>query len=121
MEAMTICSKKFGFILASMALAGSAVAASGELVKGKLVDGGGGDDMGVTILSDQGKKINAYCAGQCGDWFVAAADGEYMTLNPKLKGKAVTATIATERNAGRVAGPGDDERFKFIKRITLAK
>lgn len=118
---MTRYSKKCALILAGLAFAGSAAAAPGELVKGKLIDGGGGDDMGVTILSEQGKKINAYCAGQCGDWFVAAADGEYMTLNPKLKGKAVTATIATERNAGRVAGPGDDERFKFIKSITLAK
>lgn len=118
---MTLQSKKIEFILASLAFAGSAVAAPGELVKGKLVDGGGGDDMSVTILSDQGKKISAYCSTRCGDWFVEASDGEYMTLNPKLKGKAVTATIATERNAGRVAGPGDDERFKFIKSITLAK
>jgi hypothetical protein len=116
--------KKFDFILvglASLVFALNVSAAPLELVKGKLVDGGGGDDMSVTILSGQGRKINAYCAGQCGDWFVAAGDGEYMTLKPKLKGKAVTATIATERNAGRVAGPDDDERFKFIKSITLAK
>jgi len=118
---MTIYAMKSVFILAGLAFAGSVLAAPGELVKGKLVDGGGGDDMSVTILSEQGRKINAYCNTKCGDWFVAASDGEYMTLNPKLKGKAVTATIATERNAGRVAGPGDDERFKFIKSITLAK
>jgi len=114
-------SKKFLFILASLAFAGSAAAAPGQLVKGKLVDGGGGDDMSVTILSDQGRKIQAYCAGQCGDWFVEAGGGEYSTLNPKLKGKPVSATIATERNAGRVAGPSDDERFQFIKSITLGK
>ncbi len=115
-------SNNFLFILASLAIAGSAAAAApSQLVKGKLVDGGGGDDMSVTILSDQGKKIQAYCAGQCGDWFVEAAEGEYSTLNPKLKGKPVIATIATERNAGRVAGPGDDERFQFIKRIAIGK
>ncbi|KQV53725.1 MULTISPECIES: hypothetical protein [unclassified Duganella] len=91
------------------------------LVKGKLVDGGGNDDMSVTILSEQGKKIRAYCVGQCGDWFVEAAGGEYQALNPKLKGKPVTATIATERNAGRIAGPGDDERFKFVKSIAFIK
>lgn len=118
---MTIYSNKFACVLASLAFAGSALAAPGELVKGKLVDGGGGDDMSVTILSEQGKKIRAYCSGKCGEWFVEAGGGEYMTLDPKLKGKAVTATIATERNAGRVAGPGDDERFKFIKSISFTK
>ncbi|MGW8394516.1 hypothetical protein [Pseudoduganella sp. HUAS MS19] len=118
---MTMFPKKFVIILAGLALAGSAAAAPGQQVKGKLVDGGGGDDMSVTILSAQGKEIRAYCAGQCGDWFVEAGEGEYMTLNPKLKGKAVSATIATERNAGRVAGPGDDERFQFIKSIAFSK
>lgn len=114
-------SMKLAFTLASLAVALNAGAAPGELVKGKLVGGGGNDDVSVTILSDQGKKIEAYCVGKCGDWFVEAGEDESVKLNPKLKGKPVTATIATERNAGRIAGPDDDERFQFIKSISLGK
>ncbi len=113
--------RKCALILASLAFALDASAAPVELVKGKLVGGGGSDDVSVTILSEQGKKIEAYCVGKCGDWFVDAGEGESVKLNPKLKGKPVSATIATERNAGRIAGPDDNERFQFIKSITLGR
>ncbi len=35
--------------------------------------------------------------------------------------KKVQADIKLEKNAGRVAGPSDDESFYFIKHIKLLK
>ncbi|SFF54655.1 hypothetical protein SAMN05518865_101393 [Duganella sp. CF458] len=47
--------------------------------------------------------------------------GKLVDGGGKLKGKPVSATIATGRNAGRIAGPDDDERVQFIQSISFSK
>lgn len=90
-----------------------------QSITGVLIFGGGIDDNSVTIQTDDGNEINAYCDGKCGDWFVDDIEGNTggTILDESLKGKKVSAVIATETSNGRIAGPGDDEEFVFVKEI----
>ena len=86
-----------------------------ELVKGKLVGGGGIDNYFLRIRLDDGKVIHAYCTTRCGDWFTDPDKNDVVKLKPGLRGKQVSARIVTERNGGRIAGPGEDDSLEFIK------
>ena len=44
-----------------------------------------------------------------------------VSLRKDLVGRRVTVEVAIERNAGRIAGPGDGERIPFVKHIKLLK
>lgn len=90
-----------------------------ELVKGRLVGGGGLDNYSLRIRPDHGPVIEAYCTNHCGDWFTAPDKNDVVKLKSKLFGKQVSVRVATERNNGRLAGPGDDEYLVFIKSATL--
>ena len=127
--------KMFVVILASLAgqaLAGNAAAESCDakigrycppgpstLVKGRLVGGGGLDNYSLRIRPDHGPVINAYCTTHCGGWFTEPDRNDVVKLKRSLFGKAITARIATERNNGRLAGPGDDDMEVFIKSATI--
>jgi len=89
------------------------------LVKGRLVGGGGIDSHSLRIRPDHGPVIEAYCTTHCGDWFTEPDRNEVVKLKRSLFGKAITARVATERNNGRLAGPGDDDMEVFIKSATI--
>ncbi|WP_426164939.1 hypothetical protein [Pseudoduganella sp. R-34] len=90
-----------------------------ELVKGKLVGGGGLDNYSLKIRTENGKEIQAYCTTHCGDWFTEPDKDDVVSLKPSLRGKPVSARIATERNNGRIAGPDDADRLVFIKSAAI--
>lgn len=92
-----------------------------KTIEGVLLSGGGIDDNSVTIQTDDGVNINAYCISECGGWFVDDLEGNTggQILEESLKGKKISAVIATEASNGRIAGPSDDEEFTFIKEIEL--
>lgn len=93
-----------------------------QTLTGKLLDGGGIDDLSVTVRAADGKEVQAYCDGKCGDWFEDSTDGsDGQSLSKSFKGKMVTLSIVTERNGDRIAGPGEDEALVFIKSAELVK
>ncbi|PQO95195.1 hypothetical protein C5614_18055 [Massilia phosphatilytica] len=89
--------------------------------RGYLFHGGGIDDRFVTVLTDQGDRIFAYCIRQCDDLFSEPDDHDAITLREDLVGKRVAVQVAVERNADRIAGPGNDERIPLVKHIKLLK
>lgn len=102
-------------LLAALAPA-TAPAAS---ITGTLVAGGGVDDMTIVVRAADGKKVEAYCATQCGDWFVAEPESDVFVLKQAFKGKRIALDYATEANGDRIAGPGPDDRLLFVKRVRL--
>ncbi|XLZ69572.1 hypothetical protein ABT364_24025 [Massilia sp. SR12] len=93
---------------------------SNALVTGHVLAGGGTQHRFLTIRLDRRHQFNAYCGTHCGNWFIPAGAGAAVKLNPKLAGKPIVATIATERNAGRIAGAREQERLHFILRASIA-
>ncbi len=89
--------------------------------QGYLFGGGGIDDYQVTVLTDKGERIHAYCAQLCDDLFSEPDDHDVVTLRKDLVGRRVAVEVAIERNAGRIAGPGDGERIALVKHIKLLK
>lgn len=88
---------------------------------GRLESAAGIDDVAVTVRTNAGGAVHAYCDGQCkDDWFAADKDGA-MSLKPSMRGRKVVIDVATEHNNGRIAGPGADEKLLFVKRIRLQK
>ncbi len=85
------------------------------------MDGGGVDDLSLMLKNVQGKTIHAYCDQKCGKWFDPDEEIDGQTLKKQYFEKKVQADIKLEKNAGRVAGPSDDESFYFIKHIKLLK
>lgn len=89
-------------------------------VTGVLLSGGGVDDWRIVVLTEGGRRIQAYCDGHCGaDWFVADQD-DVATLRSSLQGRRVTLTVAIEPNRSRVAGAGDDDKLAFVKALKLS-
>lgn len=97
---------------------GIALAAS---LSGTLTGGGGIDDLRVIVRSASGQQIEAYCDGQCGDWFDEDKETEGSRLKKKLLGKQVLLDYRKEPNRDRVAGPGPNDRLDFVKKIELLK
>lgn len=91
-----------------------------ETLQGALIAGGGIDDYTVTVLVNDGRRFTAYCDGKCGSWFIAEDEGE-ATLLPNMVGKNVKATVASEANKDRIAGPAEDDELIFVKKIALVK
>lgn len=81
--------------------------------------GGGGDDAFVTVLSEDGRRLQAYCLQQCGALFEDGAEGETLRLREALVGKPVQIRLAVEGNGGRVAGADGAERLVFVKRLRV--
>lgn len=92
---------------------------SNALVTGRLLAGGGTQQRFLTIRLDRRHQFTAYCGTHCGHWFVPAEAGAEVKLNPKLAGKPIVATIATERNASRIASAREQERLHFIQRARI--
>ena len=89
--------------------------------QGRLVKGGGTDAVSVTVMTDKGEQIFAYCGQHCGDLFSEPDKYDVVTLRKKLIGKRVAIDVTVERNRGRIPGPDDDETIPLVKRITLLK
>jgi hypothetical protein len=89
--------------------------------QGYLYSGGGIDDRFITVLTEQGERITAYCIEQCGGLFGAPDENDAVALRRDQVGRRVAVEVTIERNAGRIAGPGRDERIFLVKRIKLLK
>jgi hypothetical protein len=89
--------------------------------QGYLFSGGGSDANQVTVLTDKGERIHAYCSQLCDDLFSEPDDHDVVALRENLVGRRVTVEVAIERNAGRIPGPGDGDRIPLVKHIRLLK
>jgi hypothetical protein len=105
-------------MLLLLALPQAAMAAS---VTGELIDGGGYDDLLITVQTSNGRKISAYCDQKCGDWFYnIKGQGDFIALLKRsVKGKTVHMEYAFEKNQDRIAGPGNDDVLLFVKKIRI--
>ena len=112
--------RKTSLSLALFALLALACLSHAQTYEGKIVDGGGIDDMQVTVQISSSKSISAYCNQQCGDWF-AEDDDAISHLRKSMVGRKVRVVVKREPSAGRIAGPSDDEEFLFIKRLELLR
>lgn len=89
-------------------------------VTGVLLGGGGVDDWRIVVLTDEGRRVQAYCDGHCGaDWFVTDKD-DVARLKGSLQGRRAALTVAIEPNRSRVAGADDDDRLAFVKALKLS-
>jgi hypothetical protein len=88
--------------------------------QGYLFGGGGIDAWLVTVLTDKGERIYAYCNQHC-DGLFGEPDDDIVTVREDLVGKRVAVEVAIERNAGRIPGPGNDDRIPLVKHIKLLK
>jgi hypothetical protein len=89
--------------------------------QGHLFSGGGTDAVHVTVLTDKGERIFAYCDAACGDLFSEPDEHEVVALRKTFVGKRVTVDVAIERNADRIPGPGTNDRIPLVKRLKLLK
>lgn len=89
--------------------------------QGFLFSGGGSDGDLLTVLTDQGERIFAYCTQLCQDLFGEPDEHDVVALRKELVGRRVTVEVAIERDAGRIPGPGDGERLPLVKHIKLLK
>jgi hypothetical protein len=88
---------------------------------GKLESAAGIDDYAITVRTDAGGAVHAYCDGHCDPgWFDTDAN-EAISLKRAMRGRKVVIDVATEHNGGRIAGPDRDEKLLFVKRIRLQK
>lgn len=110
----------FSLLIALTCSTASAADRAGAF-QGRLVKGGGTDAVSVTVMTDQGEQIFAYCGQHCGDLFSEPDKYEVVTLRKKLIGKRVAIDVTVERNRGRIPGPGDDETIPLVKQIKLLK
>ena len=84
-------------------------------VSGVLVGGGGIDDMSLIVKAKNGQLVEAYCNRHCENWFEEDENGE--VLRSEFLGRRLRIKYTFEFNQDRVAGPGADEKFNFIKKI----
>jgi uncharacterized protein len=85
-----------------------------EKFTGVLINGGGIDNMALSLRAANGRTVHAYCNRHCGDdWFMADRD-EVSSLIRKFINRPVSVTVARQRNKDRIAGPGNDEVLAFI-------
>lgn len=92
-----------------------------ETISGTLISGGGIDDLSITIFTADGRRIQAYCVGNCGDWFARTDGGDETVLSPRFAGRTVVLTVAPETNRSRIVGPSKDEKLIFVKQVRLNK
>jgi len=90
-------------------------------LRGTLESAAGIDDYAITVRTNAGGKVYAYCDGHCDlGWFDTDAN-EAISLKRSMRGRKVIIDVATEHNQGRIAGPDRDEKLLFVKRIRLQK
>jgi len=90
-------------------------------LRGTLESAAGTDDAAITVRTNAGGKVHAYCDGHCNkNWFNTDANGA-TSLKPSMRGRKVVIDVATEHNNGRIAGPGVDDKLLFVKGIRLQK
>nr|WP_156133620.1 hypothetical protein [Massilia sp. JS1662] len=89
--------------------------------QGYLFSGGGSDADFLTVLTDKGERIHAYCTQLCDDLFTEPDEHGVAALRKELVGRRVAIDVAIERNAGRIPGPGDGDRIPLVKHIKLLK
>jgi hypothetical protein len=89
--------------------------------QGYLFSGGGSDGDLLTVLTDKGERIFAYCTQLCQNLFAEPDEHDVVALRKDLVGRRVTVEVAIERNAGRIPGPGDGERIPLVRHIKLLK
>ncbi len=75
--------------------------------------------MEVVVETTSGQKVDAYCTNKCGDWFEEEPGTEAYHLKKSMKGKSVVLEYSIEPNRNRIAGPADNERLKFVKKIQI--
>ncbi|MBN6150493.1 hypothetical protein JR065_09080 [Xanthomonas sp. AmX2] len=91
-----------------------------DAVTGTLVGGGGTDDMRIVVRPASGQDVDAYCVSRCGDWFEAQSEQtDVIVLKKAMIGRRVVVEYATEANGERIAGPGPDDRLRFVKKVRL--
>lgn len=112
--------RKISPALALLALLALPFLAQAQTYEGKIVEGGGIDDMQITVEISSSKSISAYCNQQCGDWFFEDDDA-ISHLRKSMVGRKVRVAVKREASAGRIAGPSDDEEFLFIKRLEFLR
>lgn len=90
-----------------------------EKMFGFIFTGGGVDDMQLGIRTPDARKVYAYCSRTCErEWFYPVKNnGDLHELKKTMLNKKVIIEIVTERNNGRIAGPGEEEMLPFIKSI----
>lgn len=92
----------------------------GGVFQGYLFDGGGTDAENIRVVTDKGDRIFAYCGGQqCQPLFGKRDEHDVVEVRKNLMGKRIEIEVKIERNAGRIAGPGDDDRIPLLKRFKL--
>lgn len=114
LSALALCAVVYAGGTAAAPTASSAPDGSFE---GVLVAGGGIDDNSVTVRRADGKRVQAWCTQACGDWFESVGEYDEQRLKPAYVGKRVAVAVRTERNNGRIAGPGEEELLPFVKAI----
>ena len=88
--------------------------------QGYLFSGGGSDADFLSVLTDTGERVSAYCVQQCDKLFATDAN-DIAYLRREMVGRRVALVVAIERNGGRIPGPDDDDRIPMVKRLTLLK
>jgi len=91
-------------------------------LSGVLISGGGMDNKGIGVLTEDGSRVWGYCdINSCSDDLFIPEGEEGTTLNPSLFDKKITVTFANEPNNFRVAGPAGNEVVLFVKKIQFIK
>lgn len=90
--------------------------------QGYLFSGGGTDAVNITVVTERGERIFAYCGKACGAAMFGAPDEyELVKLDQRWIGRRVEVEVQIGRNAGRIAGPGDDDRIPVLVRLKELK
>lgn len=77
------------------------------------------DDLAITIFTEDGRRVRAYCDGKCGDWFESADENGETKLSSRFKGHKLALTVSIEANKSRIVGPGANEKLTFVKQVRL--
>lgn len=91
-------------------------------LSGVLIGGGGLDNNGISLLTDDGRRVWGYCdIDSCSDDLFVPEGEDGKTLNPALIGKLVSISLANEPNKSRIAGPDENETLLFVKKVQFVK
>jgi hypothetical protein len=93
-----------------------------ETYTGRLINGGGLEDMSLTIKTDDGKSVEGYCTATCGQLAFKEGKDGVSSLEKRFINKRVRVTIVKRKNTGiAVAGPAEDEVLPFVTQLTFLK
>ena len=89
--------------------------------QGYLFSGGGADAYFVTVLTDKGERIFAYCDQQCDKLFGQPDDHDVVALRKELVGRRVAVQVEIVRKADRIPGPATNDRIPLVRTMKLLK